>query len=193
MDPNIGRPVRRKEDHRLLTGRGEFSDDHSVAGQTHAVMVRSPYAHAAIRSIDSGIARQMPGVLGIFTGADCASDGLGAIPHSPFPSTDFDMKLHAPGKSVGEGEFIGDHIPLPADKARYVGEPVAMVVAETKAQATDAAEAIEIDFELLPAVTGTVASADRASGTLAATMHCWKWERIAQSTSHGDRPRSGSA
>ena len=166
MDPSIGRPIRRKEDHRLLTGRGEFSDDHTVAGQAHAVMVRSPYAHARIQSIDSAVARQMPGVLGIFTGADCVADGLGHIPHSPFPSTDFDMKLHAPGKSVGEGEFIGDHIPLPADKARYVGEPIAMVVAETRAQAADAAEAIHIDYELLPAVTGTVAAADPAAPRL---------------------------
>ena len=91
MEPSIGQPVRRKEDHRLLTGRGEFSDDHGAADLTQAVMVRSPYAHAVIRSIDSGVARQMPGVLGIFTGADCVADGLGHIPHSPFPSTDFDM------------------------------------------------------------------------------------------------------
>ena len=74
MDPSIGQPIRRKEDHRLLTGRGEFSDDHGANGQTHAVMVRSPYAHALIRSIDSRAARQMPGVLGIFTGADCVAD-----------------------------------------------------------------------------------------------------------------------
>lgn len=160
MDPAIGQPIRRKEDHRLLTGNGEFSDDHGVDGQAHAVMVRSPYAHAVIRSIDSDAASQMPGVLGIFTGADCAADGLGHIPHSPFPSTDYDMKLHAPGKTVGEGEFIGNHIPLPADKARYVGEPVAMVVAETRAQAAEAAEAIFIDFEPLSAVTATVAAAD---------------------------------
>jgi len=166
MDPSIGQPIRRKEDHRLLTGKGEFSDDHGVDGQVHAVMVRSPYAHAVIRSTDSDAARQMPGVLGIFTGADCLADGLGHIPHGPFPSTDFDMKLHAPGKSVGVDEFIGDHLPLPDDKARYVGEPVAMVVAETKAQATDAAEIIDIDYELLAAVTQTVAAADPAAPRL---------------------------
>ncbi|MBT5456231.1 MAG: xanthine dehydrogenase family protein molybdopterin-binding subunit, partial [Rhodospirillaceae bacterium] len=166
MDPTIGQPIRRKEDHRLLTGNGEFSDDHGAENQTHAVMIRSPYAHAAIRSIDSGAASRMPGVLGIFTGADCEADGLGHIPHSPFPSTDFDMKLHAPGKAVGEGEFIGAHIPLPADKARYVGEPVAMVVAETSEQAAEAAEAVEIEFEPLPAVAATVAAADPAAPRL---------------------------
>ena len=189
MDPTIGQPIRRKEDHRLLTGNGEFSDDHGVEGQTHAVMVRSPYAHAVIQSIDSDEARRMPGVLGIFTGADCEADGLGHIPHSPFPSTDFDMKLHAPGKSVGEGEFIGAHIPLPADKARYVGEPVAMVVAETRAQAAEAAEAIYIDFEPLPAVTATVAAADPDAPRL--------WDDIADNvfvdTYFGDRDATEAA
>jgi len=189
MDPSIGQPIRRKEDHRLLTGKGEFSDDHSVDGQAHAVMVRSPYAHARIRSIDSSAAWLMPGVLGIFTGADCAADGLGHIPHSPFPSTDFDMKLHAPGKPVGEGQFIGDHLPLPADKARYVGEPVAMVVAQTGSQAADAAEIIDIDYELLPAVTATVAAADPAAPRL--------WDAIAGNvfvdTLFGDEAATKSA
>ena len=189
MDPSIGQPIRRKEDHRLLTGRGEFSDDHGADGQTHAVMVRSPYAHALIRSIDSGAARQIPGLLGIFTGADCLADGLGHIPHSPFPSTDFDMKLHAPGKPVGEGQFIGDHIPLPADKARYVGEPVAMVVAETRAQAADAAEIMDIDYEVLPAVTRTVAAADPAAPRL--------WDAIADNvfvdTFFGDQAATEAA
>jgi carbon-monoxide dehydrogenase large subunit len=160
MNPSIGKPVRRKEDERLLTGRGEFSDDHSLPGQACAVMVRSPHAHARIRSIETGRALQMPGVLGIFAGKDCEADGLRDIPHSPFPSTNFDMKLHAPNKSVGEDEFIGRHIPLPADKARYVGEALAMVVAETRAQALDAAEAVEIDLEPLPAVTRTRAAAE---------------------------------
>lgn len=153
MNAPIGERVVRKEDIRLLTGKGEFTDDHSVEGQTYAVMVRSPHAHAIIKSIDSGDAKAMPGVIAVFTGEDCLKAGLGHIPHSPFPSTDYDMKLHAPGKSVGEGEFIGAHIPLPSDKARYAGEPVAMVVAETKAQALDGAEAVFVDYEILPAVT----------------------------------------
>src|SRR5215468_9071684 len=145
----IGQPVRRAEDERLITGKGRFSDDFLLDGQTYAAMVRSPYAHARIRGIDASRAKTMPGVLGVFTGADCLADGLQPIPHDPLPKTKYDMKLHAPG---GGAVFIGPHMLLPADKARHVGEAVAMVVAETKAQALDAAEAIEVDYEELPFV-----------------------------------------
>ena len=154
--PAIGQPVRRKEDERLLTGKGRFTDDFSLPGQVFASMVRSPHAHAAIRGVDLAAARQMPGVLAVLTGADCEAEGLGLINHSPLPSTQFDMKLHGPG---GADAFIGVHTLLPADKARYVGEALAMVVAETKAQADEAAEAVAIDFEPLPAVTATEAAA----------------------------------
>jgi carbon-monoxide dehydrogenase large subunit len=154
--PAIGQPVRRKEDERLLTGKGRFTDDFSLPGQVFASMVRSPHAHAAIRGVDIAAARQMPGVLAVLAGADCEAEGLGQINHSPLPSTQFDMKLHGPG---GADAFIGVHTLLPADKARYVGEALAMVVAETKAQADEAAEAVAIDFEPLPAVTATEAAA----------------------------------
>lgn len=160
MDGAIGQPVRRKEDHRLLTGAGQFTDDWSVEGQSWAVMVRSPFAHAKINGIDCTAAASMPGVLGIFTGEDVLADNLGEIPHSPFPVTDYDMKLTSPGGKVGDNSFIGNHLPLPADRARYVGEAVAMVVAETKAQAQAAAEAVEIDWEPLPAVTLTRPAAE---------------------------------
>ena len=159
MDGAIGQPVRRKEDHRLLTGKGEFSDDHSMPNQCWAVMVRCPFAHAAIKEIDTNAAAAMPGVLGVFTGADCEADGLGQIAHTPFPSTQFDMKLHGPGGTVGDNSFAGINTVLPTDKGRYVGEAMAMVVAETKAQAAEAAEAVEIDYEVLPAVTRTRAAA----------------------------------
>jgi carbon-monoxide dehydrogenase large subunit len=145
----IGRPLPRKEDERLLTGRGRFSDDFSLPGQAYAVMVRSPYPHARIVSIDATHARAMPGVLGIYTGADCIADGLKAIPHDPLPKTKYDMKLSGPG---GSAVFIGPHMPLPADKARHVGEAVAMVVAESRLQAFDAAEAVAIGYEELPAI-----------------------------------------
>jgi carbon-monoxide dehydrogenase large subunit len=145
----IGKPIRRAEDERLITGRGQFSDDFLLDGQTYAAMVRSPYPHARIRGIDSSRARKMKGVLGVFTGADCLADKLGPIPHDPLPKTRDDMKLHAPG---GGPVFIGPHMLLPADKARHVGEAVAMVVAETKNQAFDAAEAVEVDYEELPFV-----------------------------------------
>ena len=146
----IGQPLRRKEDFRLTTGRGRFSDDFSLPGQTYAAMVRSPYPHARILRINTEQARAMPGVLGVFTGADCRADGLAAIPHSPVPQTKYDMKLFGPG---GGDIFIGPHVLLPADKARHVGEAVAMVVAETRAQALDAAEAVEVEYEELPWVT----------------------------------------
>ena len=145
----IGKPIRRAEDGRLITGRGQFSDDFLLDGQTYAAIVRSPYPHARIRGIDSSRARAMKGVLGVFTGADCLADKLGPIPHDPLPKTRDDMKLHAPG---GGQVFIGPHMLLPADKARHVGEAVAMVVAETKNRAMDAAEAVEVDYEELPFV-----------------------------------------
>ena len=146
----IGQPLRRKEDLRLLTGKGRFSDDFSLEGQTYAVMVRSPHPHARIRGIDAGEARAMPGVLGVFTGQDCLTDNLKPIPHDPVPKTKYDMKLTGPG---GSTVFIGPHMLLPADKARHVGEAVAMVVADTEEQALDAAEALHVDYEELPFVT----------------------------------------
>jgi aerobic carbon-monoxide dehydrogenase large subunit len=145
----IGKPLPRKEDARLITGKGRFTDDFSLDGQTYAVMVRSPYPHARIVAIDAAAAKAMPGVLGVFTGADCAADKLAPIPHDPVPKTKFDMKLTGPG---GGAVFIGPNVLLPADKARHVGEAVAMVVAETKAQAMDAAEAVEVTYEELPFV-----------------------------------------
>jgi aerobic carbon-monoxide dehydrogenase large subunit len=146
----IGQPLRRKEDVRLLTGKGRFSDDFFVEGQVYAVMVRSPHPHARIVRVNATPARSMPGVLGLFSGADCLADHLGPIPHSPVPSTRYDLKLTAPG---GGKIFIGPHLLLPVDKARHVGEAVAMVVAETLAQALDAAEAVKIDYEVLPCNT----------------------------------------
>src|SRR5262245_52717793 len=146
---SIGKPLRRAEDERLVSGRGQFSDDFAFEGQSYAAMVRSPHPHARIVSIEAERAKRMPGVLGVFTGADCLADGLGPIPHDPLPKTKFDMKLHAPG---GGAVFIGPHRLLPADKARHVGEAVAMVIAETKPQALDAAEAVAIAYEELPFV-----------------------------------------
>src|SRR5674476_146159 len=125
----IGQPMPRHEDARLLVGAGRFTDDFDFPGQTYAAMVRSPHPHARIVSIDKARAPALPGVLGVFTGADCAADGLGPIGHDPLPKTRDDMKLTAPG---GSQIFIGPHLLLPADKARHVGEAIAMVVAETK-------------------------------------------------------------
>src|SRR5437667_5902496 len=151
----IGQPVRRKEDQRLLTGNGRFTDDFSVAGQAYAVIVRSPYPHARILQVDATRARRMPGVLGVFSGRDCQADGLGPIPHSPVPSTRYDLKLTGPG---GGTIFFGPQSLLPADRVRHVGEAVAMVVAETLPQALDAAEAVKVEYEELPRVTSSQAA-----------------------------------
>jgi len=145
---SIGKPLPRKEDERLVTGKGRFTDDFWLDGQAHAVMVRSPYPHARIVGMNKARAQAMPGVLGVFTGADCQH--LDPIPHDPVPKTKYDMKLTGPG---GGEIFFGPHRLLPADRVRHVGEAVAMVVAETLAQALDAAEAVEVEYEELPFVT----------------------------------------
>src|SRR6516165_670143 len=151
----IGQPLRRKEDQRLLTGKGRFTDDFNMPGQAYAVMVRSPHPHALIFGVDGTQAKQMLGVLGVFSGADCLADGLAPIPHSPVPSTRYDLKLTGSG---GGTIFIGPQSLLPADRVRHVGEAVAMVVAETLPQALDAAEAVEVQYEELPRVTSSVAA-----------------------------------
>ena len=145
----IGKPIPRKEDQRLITGKGRFTDDFNIDGQAYAAAVRSPHPHARIVSIDTERAKALPGVVGVLTGADCLADKIGPIPHDPVPKTKFDQKLTAPG---GRPVFIGPHMLLPADKVRHVGEAVVMVVAETKAQATDAAEAVDVQYEVLPFV-----------------------------------------
>ncbi len=154
MSPGaVGRPVRRKEDFRLLTGRGRFTDDlPRQEGEAAMHILRSPHAHARIRGIDTTAARSMPGVLAVLTGLDAEAEGFRDIPHNPLPKTRNDLELTGPG---GAAVFIGAHPLLPHDKARYVGEAVAAVIAETPALATDAAERILVDWEPLPAVTDT--------------------------------------
>ena len=143
----IGEPLRRKEDLRLLTGAGRFTDDFSMPGQAYAAMVRSPHPHARILRIDAARSRAVAGVLGVYSGADCIDDGLRPIPHQPLPSTRDDMKLTGPG---GGRIFEGPHLLLPTHKTLHVGEAVAMVVAETREQAADAAEAVEVEYGELP-------------------------------------------
>ena len=153
----IGSRTRRKEDHRLLTGRGYFSDDFSVPGQLHAIIVRSPYPHAHIINIEKQDVLAMEGVRLLVTGHDCYAAGMSGIPHNPIPKTNNDLKLSGP---KGSDIFIGPHLPLPVDKVRHVGEAVAMVVAETPYQAKDAAELLKIEYEELPWVTDTALAAE---------------------------------
>jgi carbon-monoxide dehydrogenase large subunit len=140
----IGQPVRRKEDSRLLTGRGSFADDVRLPELVHAVMVRSPHAHAHIVSIDQAAALGSPGVLAVLT----VADGLAPIPHSAGLMGPPDV---APWVR-GFGPITTRDYPMPPDQARFVGEPVAMIVAETIDQAKDAAELLVISYEALPAV-----------------------------------------
>ncbi|MFC0407793.1 xanthine dehydrogenase family protein molybdopterin-binding subunit [Roseomonas elaeocarpi] len=136
----VGQPVARREDPVLLRGEGQYTDDLQVAGQVHAWIVRSPYAHGVIRGIDTAAAREMPGVLGVYTAADLGAYG---VIRCAMPLKNRDG---SPLKST-------ERQALAADKVRFVGDPVAFVVAETSAQARDAAEAVELDVEPLDAVT----------------------------------------
>ena len=145
----IGQPVRRFEDKRLLTGFGRFQHDVGLAGQAHGYVLRSPHAHARIRSIDLAAARSAPGVLAIYTGEDLAAAGLGTM------GVPFQRK-----RPDGSPMFWRAHRGLAEGRVRYVGEPVAFVVAETAAQARDAAELIDIDYEILPSVTDTAQAAE---------------------------------
>jgi carbon-monoxide dehydrogenase large subunit len=138
----VGQPVRRKEDDTLVRGKGKYTDDINLPGQLYAWIVRSPHAHGVIRGIDTEAAKAMPGVRGVWTGRD-----LEAANYGPFT-------CGLPLKSQdGTPLFQTNRHALMTDKVRYVGDPVAFVVAETVAQARDAAEAVVLDIDALPAVT----------------------------------------
>ena len=144
--PNgIGQAVQRKEDLRFLTGRGSYGDDLVLPNLAHAVLVRSPHAHARIKSIGKSAAEKAPGVIAVLTGADFIADGLKPIPHNPGvvgpPDVVVRLRMKAP---IATADY-----PMPTDKVRFVGEAVAMVVAATIEQAKDAAELVEVQYEEL--------------------------------------------
>ncbi|MDO9708258.1 xanthine dehydrogenase family protein molybdopterin-binding subunit [Paracraurococcus lichenis] len=141
----IGASVRRKEDLRFLSGRGQYTDDINRPGQTYATILRSPHAHARIRGIDLAAARSMPGVIAIFTGEDM--QGIGGLPCG--------WQIH---NKDGSPMAEPPHPVLAQGKVRHVGDSVAVVIAGTRAQARDAAEAIEVDYDVLPAVASTEAA-----------------------------------
>lgn len=140
-DQGIGKPVRRKEDFRFITGNGHYTDDINRPKQTHAYFLRSPHAHARIRAIDTNAALAAPGVVAIFTGKDIAADKLGGLICG--------WTVHS---KDGSPMKVGPHPALALDTVRYVGDHVAMIVAETHAEAKSASELIEVDYEPLPAV-----------------------------------------
>ena len=163
----IGQSMPRVEDADLLRGRGRYSDDVAIDDCAHAFVLRSPHAHARIRSISSDAARAMPGVLAVLSGADVLADGLGPIPCLiPLKSSDGSDRSDTPRPI------------LAIDKVRHVGDPVALIVARTLAQAKDAAEAVECDYEALPATVDAFAAAqpdapqvwDHAQGN-----QCFDW------------------
>ena len=137
----IGAPVRRKEDFRFITGKGRYVDDINRPGQAYAYFLRSPHAHANIRGIDTSAAMAAPGVVAVFTGEDLAADKVGGLICG--------WMIHS---KDGSPMKAGAHPALAQGKVRYVGDHVAVVIAETLAQAKDAAEKIDVDYEVLPAV-----------------------------------------
>ena len=162
---SIGQPVRRKEDYRFLTGAGRFTDDVSEHRQTWAYFLRSPHAHARIRGIDSSKAKSANGVVAIFTGDDLT--GVNGLPCGwLITGTD--------GKPMNEPP----HPVLAQGKVRYVGDGVALVIAETLAQAKDAAELIAVDYEVLPAVVDPVGALKSGAPLIhdgAPGNHCYTW------------------
>jgi carbon-monoxide dehydrogenase large subunit len=172
----IGQPVLRNEDPILVRGEGRFTDDVSVPGQAYAVIVRSRHPHGIIRKIDTEAARKMPGVLGVYTGADLVDAGYGTLKCIvPFKNRDGSDMTKPP------------RWPLPTDKVRYVGDPLACVVAQTLLQAKDAAEAVDVDIEPLPSVTDAERAAqpdapqlyEQAPGNLALDFHYGDSEAVA--------------
>lgn len=145
----IGKSVPRREDVRLLTGEGRYAADFSLPGQVYAYVLRSPHAHARISAINAVEAIATPGVLAVLTGSDAAAHGLRPIPHSPVPTNPHEVPLKS---RDGSAFFIAPHPVLAVDVVRYVGEPVAIIVAETLPQAMDAAERIEVKYQPLALV-----------------------------------------
>ncbi len=167
-DDGIGASVLRKEDFRFLTGRGNYTDDINRPGQTHAVILRSPHAFAKINGIDISAAKSAPGVVAIFTGADMAADEIGGLPCGWLIHNKDGSPMNEPG-----------HPPLVTDHARHVGDQVAVVIAETRTQARDAADLIEVDYEVLKACVDT-ASADKDDAAqvwpgIAENNTCYDW------------------
>lgn len=173
-----GKEVRRIEDPALLRGEGRFTDDLTRAGQTHLVFLRSPYAHARILGVDTAAAKALPGVLAVFSGADLHAAGVKPIgPAVPFPRPD-----GKPGASAPRH-------PLALDRVRYVGEAVAAVVAESREAALDAAEAILVDYEDLPAVTDPLAAMRPGAPVLCEAAP----DNIAAEMRHGDAAATEAA
>jgi len=141
----IGQPVRRKEDVRFLNGRGRYTDDIDMPGQAHLAILRSPHAHARIVSLNVEPARAAPGVIAVLTGHDAAADGIGL----------FRVQIEVPARAGTPPLYCPPRPILQTEAVRFVGDPVVAIVAETRAQAEDALELVEIEYDMLPAITET--------------------------------------
>src|SRR4051794_9950917 len=137
----IGQPVRRREDYRFLTGQGTYTDDINRPGQLYAFMLRSPHANARINGIDTSAASSAPGIAAVFTGKDMAADEIGGLPCG--------WLIHS---KDGSPMKEPPHPVLAVDRVRHVGDPVAVVIGESLGQARDAAENINVDYAVEPAV-----------------------------------------
>jgi carbon-monoxide dehydrogenase large subunit len=185
----IGAAVRRKEDIRFITGKGQYTDDVVRPGETRVVFVRSPHARAKIKSIDASEAKKLPGVIAVLTGAELAADKVGnLICGWMITSKDGSQMKMAP------------HPALAADTVNHVGDAVAVVVAETQAQGRDAAEKVKVDYEVLPSVTDPakaklgpqiheVAPKNTTASCQMQSNRAWRWPNMTRATM---RLRSGT-
>ncbi|MGE0311635.1 MAG: xanthine dehydrogenase family protein molybdopterin-binding subunit [Lautropia sp.] len=173
----IGKSLARREDHRFLTGAGQYTDDVVLPRQTFCYFVRSPHAHARIRSIDASATKASPGFVALFTGEDLAEAKVGGLPCG--------WLIHS---KDGSPMKEPPHPVLAQGKARHVGDAVAMIVAETYLQARDAGEALVVDYEVLPAVTDA-AKADGAQ----AVVHDDVPNNVCYDWGHGDKAATDAA
>src|SRR5262247_4043433 len=177
----FGSSIKRREDPRFITGKGNYTDDVKLHGMTYAVFVRSPHAHARIKSIDVSRARSHPGVVAVYTGKDMT--GVNSLPCG----WDLRKEKNIPG--VVQDLAIVPHMPLSSDAARHVGDPVAVVIADSQEAAVDAAEKVQIDWEPLPAVTVT----ERAAQAGAPQIHADAPGNVAFKWEIGDRTATDAA
>ena len=163
----IGTPVRRREDHRFLTGGGTYTDDINRPGQLYAYILRSPHAHARVAGIDTSAAQRAPGVVAVYGGKDMAADGVGGLPCG--------WQVHSKdGSPMAEPP----HPALAVDRVRYVGDQVTVVIAETLAQARDAAELVSVDYAEEPAAIDPAAALQAGAPQVnaeAAGNLCYDW------------------
>jgi carbon-monoxide dehydrogenase large subunit len=174
----IGAAVKRKEDYRFLTGNGQYTDDVILPQQAYAAFVRSPHAHARLNRIDTDAAKAAPGVIAVFTGADLAADNVGGLPCG--------WLIHSiDGSPMREPP----HPVIARDKVRHVGDQIAFVIAESPKQAKDAAELIEVEYDILPAVVDTAHAADPGQ----AAVHDDVPDNVCYTWGHGDQAATDAA